>query len=437
MNSLILYILQVTAVFSVLYLCYLLTLRKLTFYALNRAILLGMIPISFLLPLINDAVPSFTNSLIEIPVFDEVYQYVPQDIAVIEPSPTTPSVNYMLIIGFLYGLGLLACLLRVYISIRKLVVLKRTSIKQQKTGYELVVGNVSQVFSFFNTIYLPKNSCDPLIIAHEKAHIHFRHSVDLIFLELFIAIFWFNPLSYLFRKSLKAIHEYQADEKVIHQQGKPSEYLELLLRTIDISNPNHTYNYFKHPILKQRIDMITKTKSSPFTKLKYVFLVLVCVFLVSAFSKPIVNEVPITKTMVIELSDDIPPSLFPVQNGTEKDITSHYGHKRNNLKIGEGIIHRGIDIRGSVGTPVLATADGVVAKASLEGNWGNLIVIQHADGYETWYAHLDGFNTEEKQTVKKGDVIGYLGNTGKSTGPHLHYEVRHEGKYLDPIDYLK
>jgi murein DD-endopeptidase MepM/ murein hydrolase activator NlpD len=65
-----------------------------------------------------------------------------------------------------------------------------------------------------------------------------------------------------------------------------------------------------------------------------------------------------------------------------------------------------------------------------------LIIISHADGFETWYAHLKGFDTKSNETVKKGDVIGYVGNTGLSTAPHLHYEVRQHGKRLNPINYI-
>ena len=85
---------------------------------------------------------------------------------------------------------------------------------------------------------------------------------------------------------------------------------------------------------------------------------------------------------------------------------------------------------------VIATAQGVIAKAKNEGNWGNLVVITHADGFETWYAHLQGFAVEKHAVVKKGDTIGYVGNTGLSTGPHLHYEVHQDGKRLDPMKYI-
>ena len=73
----------------------------------------------------------------------------------------------------------------------------------------------------------------------------------------------------------------------------------------------------------------------------------------------------------------------------------------------------------------------------MEGDWGNLIVITHSYGYKTLYAHLDGFNIKENQEVKKGDIIGYVGNTGLSAGPHLHYEVKQNGKQLNPLDYIE
>ena len=73
----------------------------------------------------------------------------------------------------------------------------------------------------------------------------------------------------------------------------------------------------------------------------------------------------------------------------------------------------------------------------MEGDWGNLIVITHPNSYETWYAHLNGFKVIENQEVKKGDIIGYVGTTGRSSGPHLHYEVKHNGQQVNPLDYIE
>jgi murein DD-endopeptidase MepM/ murein hydrolase activator NlpD len=75
--------------------------------------------------------------------------------------------------------------------------------------------------------------------------------------------------------------------------------------------------------------------------------------------------------------------------------------------------------------------------ASEKGDWGNLIVITHRDGFQTWYAHLAQFSVKEGQEVRQGVVIGHVGTTGRSTGPHLHFEIKQDGQRLDPIDFLK
>lgn len=97
--------------------------------------------------------------------------------------------------------------------------------------------------------------------------------------------------------------------------------------------------------------------------------------------------------------------------------------------------HDGMDFTGNIGLPIYATGDGVVKSASNQRGYGKKIVIDHGYGYQTIYAHLNAYNVKRRQKVKRGEVIGFLGNTGKSTGPHLHYEVRKNNKTLDPINY--
>jgi murein DD-endopeptidase MepM/ murein hydrolase activator NlpD len=99
-------------------------------------------------------------------------------------------------------------------------------------------------------------------------------------------------------------------------------------------------------------------------------------------------------------------------------------------------MHKGLDLAVASGTPVLAPADGVVERASWFSSYGNLIEIAHGGNMETRYGHLSGYNVVEGQHVHKGDVIGYVGSTGRSTGPHLHYEVRIDGHAVDPMPYL-
>lgn len=132
------------------------------------------------------------------------------------------------------------------------------------------------------------------------------------------------------------------------------------------------------------------------------------------------------------------PSLRPIDNG---EVTSGFGMRHlkiNNEKVKK--MHNGIDIKSKTGTPIKATAAGTVKKAETlaeNDRYGNNITLNHDDGFSTRYAHLDRLAVATGETVKKGQVIGYVGNTGVSTAPHLHYEVHKDGKAVDPEKYIK
>lgn len=125
------------------------------------------------------------------------------------------------------------------------------------------------------------------------------------------------------------------------------------------------------------------------------------------------------------------PNLWPV----EGRLMSHFG-KRSDPFSGDGAFHAGVDISAPRGTPVKATGDGVVTHAEWGGRYGKLVVIDHGDGFQTYYAHLSSMDVVEGMTVRRGDVIGGCGSTGRSTSPHLHYEVRRGGTAINPHPYL-
>jgi murein DD-endopeptidase MepM/ murein hydrolase activator NlpD len=101
-----------------------------------------------------------------------------------------------------------------------------------------------------------------------------------------------------------------------------------------------------------------------------------------------------------------------------------------------GDFHRGLDIGAAYGSPVEAVKDGVVVGAEYLGSYGNMILIDHLDGLQSVYAHLSGFNVDVGQEVVQGEVIGWVGMTGYTTGPHLHFEVRAGGEFVDPLEFL-
>ncbi len=127
------------------------------------------------------------------------------------------------------------------------------------------------------------------------------------------------------------------------------------------------------------------------------------------------------------------PTIYPVYGY----VTSPYGYRIHPI-LGRKIFHEGIDIANRKGTYVHATADGVVIRSKVngKGSFGNNIILRHKYGFSTRYAHLSKVLVKRGQRVKKGEVIGYMGSTGRSTGSHLHYEVRRYGRYRDPEPYL-
>jgi murein DD-endopeptidase MepM/ murein hydrolase activator NlpD len=139
------------------------------------------------------------------------------------------------------------------------------------------------------------------------------------------------------------------------------------------------------------------------------------------------------ETALTKIKDrlDHTPSIWPTKGWKSRG----YGYKYDPFT-GYKQMHRGIDIANRRGTPVVATADGRVKLISTSGKMGKMIVIDHGYGFRTRYAHLSKFKVKRGQRVKRGDVIGLMGSTGYSTGPHLHYEVIRNGKFLNPMNYI-
>jgi murein DD-endopeptidase MepM/ murein hydrolase activator NlpD len=126
------------------------------------------------------------------------------------------------------------------------------------------------------------------------------------------------------------------------------------------------------------------------------------------------------------------PNLWPV----EGQVTGSFGERIDPFN-GEGAFHSGVDISSAYGHPVIAPADGVVTFADFFGGYGKAIMIDHGHGISTRYGHLSGFAVTSGQEVHRGDTIGYVGLSGRSTGPHLHYEVRINDTPVNPYKYLR
>lgn len=129
------------------------------------------------------------------------------------------------------------------------------------------------------------------------------------------------------------------------------------------------------------------------------------------------------------------PAIWPIDRTKLKDVSSLYG-MRMHPRYGTWRMHEGVDLSGPKGTPIYATGNGVVTRACWQRGYGNLIEINHGFGYKTRYGHLSAMHVSEGDSVTRGQVIADLGNTGVSSGPHLHYEVRFRNQTVNPLHYF-
>jgi len=126
------------------------------------------------------------------------------------------------------------------------------------------------------------------------------------------------------------------------------------------------------------------------------------------------------------------PTLWPVQGR----LTGSFGERIDPFS-GEGAFHRGVDISSDYGTRIIAPADGIVRFSDFMNGYGRVVMIDHGNGISTLYGHLSGFAVSAGQLVRRGDSVGYVGQSGRSTGPHLHYEVRIFNTPVNPHKYLR
>ena len=126
------------------------------------------------------------------------------------------------------------------------------------------------------------------------------------------------------------------------------------------------------------------------------------------------------------------PSIWPVLG----HITDSFGERLDPFS-GEGAFHTGVDVASDYGAPVHATGDGIITIAENHAGYGRLVVIDHGFGITTWYAHLSSFSAVPGARIKRGEVVGYTGISGRSTGPHVHYEVRMNNAPINPWRYMR
>ncbi len=416
------YLLKVNVLFIILWMLYHVGFSRLTFFGFNRAILILVLPISFIIPLLTINPLFHPAEFIFIPDFQEAGGLI--HLPVKETSVLPVSSGFQRLMAGIYWSGVLLACLRLASGAVSIIRLRRKSSSVSVNRHHFFKTDSGHAFSVFRMIFLPHGhtiSTEDPIIAHEQLHGRFFHTADLIVTEILLTFIWFNPFVKFFRKSLRTLHECQVDSAMLAEKISKTGYLQLLLNHLESGvETRGIFNYFNGLTIKTRIQMITKNKSSKTKMWQYAILVPVLSLLTLAFTQ----------------TGAEPPTLFPVAPGTKYKITQTHGNSFEHPFSHETVSHKGLDIAAPEGTRILAAGGGTVIKASFEKGYGNLLIIDHGNRIQTWYAHLQRISVDEGVRVERGQVVALMGNTGQSTGPHLHFEIREDSVSIDPYTYL-
>lgn len=147
-------------------------------------------------------------------------------------------------------------------------------------------------------------------------------------------------------------------------------------------------------------------------------------------AEPVLTPIPTdSASLSLGMLGGVAPAGMPLRNAR---LTSEFGLRQHPI-LGGLRVHSGVDLAAPMATPIRATGDGIVTRAAWTGGYGLLVSIKHSDGVTTRYGHMSRLAVEPGQRVARDSVIGYVGSTGRSTGPHLHYEVLVKGRAVDPL----
>ena len=297
MGVFFIYILKSSVCLVLFYLFFRLLLSKETFHRFNRMALLGVLFFSLLIPCIKVTtrhqveVQQAVLSIEQLLLMAEL-EVTSANVGAVQETPAISWVQIVLLV-YLAGILFLACR-NIYSLICLFRLIHSGKHEKLEKGVTLVVHNQEIApFSWMKYIVISRKDLEENgreILIHEMAHIHHRHSVDLLVADICIFFQWFNPGAWLLKQELQNVHEYEADETVINEGVNAKEYQLLLIKKAVGTRLYSMANSFNHSKLKKRITMMLKEKSSPWARLKYLYVLPVAAIAVTAFARPEVSN---------------------------------------------------------------------------------------------------------------------------------------------------
>ena len=368
---------------------------------------------------------------------------------------TGKSIDLKLILTILYTLvGAISLALLAYNTARIYRLRSKSKLTYEEDYTLAEHEDIKTPFSFIRTIFMGYNY-EPQerrqILTHEASHVRHRHSYERLFMSVLRSIFWFNPFFWMAEKDLEEVQEWEADKDVLDEGWNLKTYRTTIFKQLFGYNPDITCG-LNHSLTKQRFIMMTQSHRGKGAWLRLAATLPVIAATFFAFGcgtkQAEITEVSTNLTNGTEAAyiDMCPPCDATVSN-----------------TFGAGNKHSGIDYVLDEGDPVYAAADGEISAITRDDSNGLMLTLKHSDGFETRYAHLSKVDIASKISFKgkdsghdisgnsyhisttadhtgwsfngkvlKGQLIGYAGSTGRATGAHLHFEVRHNGNSVNP-----
>jgi len=435
MTDFILYSIKSGLCLAIFYGFYQLVLAKETHVKRNRIYLLSAILLSFALPLINFTIDHEELAKANQVVWELENSFEDQLQIVALNSSKESGFDSSFWMAVLYGFGVLTILGRLILNLISIFkIIQANEIKKEGDLNLVCIEDAHSPYSFFNYVFLNPSILSKTenkqILLHESIHSKQLHSIDLLTIELVKAIFWFNPIVYLFKNALVEVHEYCADQACVIDRSNKINYQQCLLQHIESKMNFNMTSAFKSSLTLKRIKMIKKSNTSVWAHLKMILIFPVLIISMLSFDYSETN---------IGDSESKAEFISPIRPSGDVRVTSLYGERMHPIKK-KMLFHKGIDIAAPIGTPIYAIADGLVKKMQtkhVEGKaYGRFIIIQHDGDFESLYSQMNSYKVSMAQKVKKGDVLGYVGSSGISTGSHLHFEIKKEGKNIDPANLI-
>ena len=368
---------------------------------------------------------------------------------------TGKSIDPKLILAILYTLvGVISLALLAYNTARIYRLRSKSKLTYEEDYTLAEHEDIKTPFSFIRTIFMGFNY-EPQerrqILTHEASHVRHRHSYERLFMSLLRSIFWFNPFFWMAEKDLEEVQEWEADKDVLDEGWNLKTYRTTIFKQLFGYNPDITCG-LNHSLTKQRFIMMTQSHRCKGAWLRLAATLPVIAATFFAFGCG-TKQAEMTEVST-NLTDGTEATYIDICPPCDATVSNSFSAGR------AGRSHTGIDYVLNEGDPVYAAADGKISTITRNNSNGLMVILKHADGYETRYAHLSKVNictelsiessdTKVNRTfqiitdadhsdqtitgkVKKGQLIGYAGSTGRATGSHLHFEVRQNDKSIDP-----